>query len=119
MDAVFTLSSDKAGQMSSLNIKEMTASEYHQAVVMRDYVDNPLKAKEMYNWAKNFVSEALEGEDSRNMSTHVFARTICRYLYHQGIKTMKDVENILNWTKTKWINDNLRVEFDEEYVELY
>ena len=96
----------------------MDALQYHNMVLTRGYIGNPLLSKEMYDWAKSYVSQALDGTDSRKMNTDAFARAVCLYMYQQGVKTLKMVTNILRWTEREWIDKHLRPEFDEEYVEL-
>lgn len=121
MDIIPAYSSIKGHKMSVVNQKPqaMNALEYHKAVVNRDYVNNPEKAEEMYKWANSFVKEALDGQDSREMSLDKFTRAIAMYFYKQGVKTVEMSKDILEWTAISWINKNLRVEFDEEYVEYF
>jgi hypothetical protein len=94
----------------------MNCLEFYDAVVRREYVDNPERAEELYKYSNVAIKEALEGKSSTGMSAEQFGNQIFGYWKAMGM-SMEQCENMLTFVGEKWRSKNLRREFDEEYVE--
>lgn len=98
-------------------ISNMNPQQFYTACINKDYKDNPEIAKQLYNYSKDGVSEALKGKDSRTLSTDEFIILLTTYWWNFGLRGTDTITQMLRFLSSDWRNDNLRVEFDEEYVE--
>lgn len=93
---------------------------FYEAMAKQEYLNNPIRAEQLYMYAKNnLIREALQGVSIKGLSTEEFATIICSYWVKMGLCFKEQHSNLFLWSSTSFLNDNLRTEFDEEYIELH
>ena len=94
----------------------MNPKQFYTACINQEYKNNPERAIELYNYSKDGVSEALQGKKTKDITTDEFTKILVTYWWGFGLRS-GDFTKMLTFLSSTWRNDNLRVEFDEEYVE--
>jgi hypothetical protein len=94
----------------------MNCIQFYEGIARREYQNNPERAEELYNYSKELISEALQGEPIKDMPTDIFGGKIFKYWNQMGL-SLEQCSSMLKFSSSEWRNKELRPEFDEEYVE--
>lgn len=103
----------------AIQVSSITLKEYMQCVREEAYRDNPELAQQLYYYSKNIITHALQGKNSKDMTTTQFAAQVYAYwMNRQGLEE-PDILWLLKVGTSEATRKRLRLEWDEEYVELY
>jgi hypothetical protein len=94
----------------------MTIKEFVLNGQTNAFIGNPELAEAMRKMSKNILSEALEGKDSRKMSTDQFMSVLVTYFVGKGL-SFDNISWVIKTGTSTEFRDTLRREYDEEYVE--